>query len=406
MKHYMKLLSLVLVAGFLMAGTSAPAAAGFDKGPVTYTSGINIMVYGGNNFAPESDVFAANFERAGNTYTFVDLYDFDANLATDNPDALIMPRTHNILNAANLTAIATWFAMGEKLLWIGGESDFAGYYWANNTHNPLLSEIGSQLRLFSGSIEDPQSNDQSAYRVAVNETGVSSPMTDYVTADFGKVIMHGPTAILYEESGSGLYKDLRNATLGTGDLTNVNILLNTSAAAIALDSDLSFRTNGSDFYSYSSVTGNYPMLATDMVGTSMAVLSGESITTDYKFMNGDTTENDRDQHNGSVIIARVFAWFFTEVNGFDSVDIYEDYETETVTDTLTETETETETEIETNVVTQVQTNVVTSNVNVPTTVKTTVTQTNSEGKSPVDPLMIFLGITAAGAIGLIARRRY
>jgi hypothetical protein len=121
------------------------------------------------------------------------------------------------MTAGNLSAIATWFADGDKMLWVGGESDFGGYYDGNNTANPLLAEIGAELRLFTGSIEDPTSNDAAAYRVVVNTTGVSSSMTDYVTDGFVHLVMHGPAAVTYAV-GDGTMGDLRNATLG--DFTN------------------------------------------------------------------------------------------------------------------------------------------------------------------------------------------
>ncbi len=46
-----------------MAGYSAPALAGYDKGPVVF-EGIKLLTYGGNNFATSVDTLKANFERA------------------------------------------------------------------------------------------------------------------------------------------------------------------------------------------------------------------------------------------------------------------------------------------------------------------------------------------------------
>ncbi|MHA2503893.1 MAG: hypothetical protein ACXAE3_13620, partial [Candidatus Kariarchaeaceae archaeon] len=206
MKNDVKILSFLMVGIFLLASTSAPAAAGYDKGPVTYATGLDIMVFGGNAFAPEADVLQANWERADATVTQVDDYDFVTNLATDNPDVLLLPRTVDV-NAANITAIANWFATGDKLLWVGGESDFGGFYNASEVGNPLLAEIGTALRIDAGAVEDPESSDAAAYRVIVNETGVASPMTNYVTAGFEHLVMHGPTAVSYFD---GTYMDLRN----------------------------------------------------------------------------------------------------------------------------------------------------------------------------------------------------
>ena len=84
---------------------------------------------------------------------------------------------------------------------------------------------------------NPQSRDASAYRVLVNETGVSSALTNYVTADFVQAIMRSYTAVLYEVNSTN-YGDLRTAEL-SGAMSNVSIVLNTGKAAIAIDSDLS-----------------------------------------------------------------------------------------------------------------------------------------------------------------------
>ena len=374
-----------------MAGYSAPAIAGYDKGPVVYVDGIDILAYGGNNFATSVDTLKANFERLdGNSVTFAEDNDFATDLATDNPDVLLLPRTHNIFSAANLSAIEAWFEQGDKLLWVGGESDYAGYYQANHTSNPLLEQISSDLRLDSGSVEDPTSNDAAAYRVVVNETGVSSDMTDYVTEGFNQVVMHGPTAVAYADNSTH-WGDLRSADLSTFD-NEVNIILETSEGAIALDGDLSLK--GSDFYAYADgVNGSYPMLVTQtMPGASdtesLVVVSGESIFTDYKFMNGDTTEKGGEMHNGSVVIANLITYFFMEIASgvYDAYGVFEDYETETETEFETETETETET--------------VTADA-----VTTTVTQEESEGKSPVDPTFMILGLASIAAMSFAIRRR-
>ena len=374
-----------------MAGYSAPAIAGYDKGPVVYVDGIDILAYGGNNFATSVDTLKANFERLdGNSVTFAEDYDFAEDLAADNPDVLLLPRTHNIFSAANLSAIEAWFEQGDKMLWVGGESDYGGYYAANNTSNPLLEQISSDLRLDSGSVEDPTSNDAAAYRVVVNETGVSSDMTDYVTEGFNQVVMHGPTAVAYADNATH-WGDLRLVDLDSFD-NEVNVILETSEGAIALDGDLSLK--GSDFYAYADgVNGSYPMLVTQtMPGAadteSLVVVSGESIFTDYKFMNGDTTEKGGEMHNGSVVIANLITYFFMNIASgvYDTYGVFEDYETETETEFETETETETET--------------VTADA-----VTTTVTQEESEGKSPVDPTFMILGLASIAAMSFAIRRR-
>jgi hypothetical protein len=414
MKNYIKFISLLLVGTFIMAGYSAPALAGYDKGPVVYVEGIKLLAYGGNNFATSVDTLKANFERAdGNNVTWVDEYDFATQLASDDPDVLLLPRTHNVFSAGNLSAIETWFESGDKFLWIGGESDYAGYYDANNTGNPLLAEISSDLRLDSGSVEDPTSNDAAAYRVVVNSTGVSSDLTDYVTDGFNQLVMHGPTAVAYAVNSTH-WGDLRTADLAFSG-NEVNIVLNTSAGAIALDGNLGLQN--SDYYAYNNVTGNYPMLVTQTIDDvngakdSMVAVSGESIFTDYKFMNGDTTEKKGEWHNGSVVIANLISYFFLNLasGSYDSVSIYEDFETETETEYETETETETETEAGVNVtVTEAGANVTVTQDAATVTADgstVTVTQQESEGKSPIDPTFMVLGMASIVAMSFAIRRR-
>jgi len=307
MKRLFKLTAISLVAVFLLAGAHAPASGVTYPVPsITYPTGLKIMVYDGNNFETNSSGFAGNWTNAGNTVDYVLSYDFASNATLSSYDAILLPRTMG-LNEANITAISTWFHSGHKFLWVGADSDYSGLWLASDTANPLLTKVNTNLRVDAGSIEDPQSNDQAAYRVVANETGVSSPITDYVTKDFVQEIFHGPAAVTYQDGANGDYMDLRNATLANVGTGNISIIVNASAAAVASDSDLSL--TGADFYGYSSVSGNYPMLASDVVGNSMVVVSGESIFTDYKYMYGNALENSQAWHNGSIVVDRVVNWY-------------------------------------------------------------------------------------------------
>ena len=75
--------------------------------------------------------------------------------------------------------IKNWFASGDKLLWVAGNSDFANTF-ETAKKNTLLSDIGSALRLTDEQIEDAVSNDGEAYRLIAPNNGVSSILTDKV----------------------------------------------------------------------------------------------------------------------------------------------------------------------------------------------------------------------------------
>ena len=295
------LLAIGLTVVFLIAGANPAISAA-----TPYPKGLKILNYYGNSFEPAAEGFKANWTAAGNTYVNVTNYDF-SKLGSDGYNILLLPRTMG-LSATDISNIQTWFATGDKLLWVGGDSDYAGLYVAQDTANPLLTKIGTQLRMSAISVEDPASNDEAAYRVVANETGVSSTLTDYVTQGFNRMVFHGPAAVNY--MANGVAHDLRNASL-TGDLANVNIVINSSSHAIASDADLTLGQN--DFYAQSNTTGHYPMLVTDMASNSMVVVSAESVFTDYKNMYGHNDENGGDAHQGGMVVDRLISYYFNEI---------------------------------------------------------------------------------------------
>ena len=273
----------------------------------TFAKGLKILNYEGNTFEPYAYGFANNWTRAGNTVDNFTTYDF-SNLIKDGYNVLMLPRTMG-LNQTDIDNIATWYATGKKQLWLGGDSDYAGLFQADDTMNPLLATIGSALRVSSISIEDPVSNDMAAYRVIANETGVPSNLTDFVTEQFQRMVFHGPTVIHY--AINGIAHDLRNATLGTGALSGVDIVINSSKYALPMDSDLSL--GSSAFYTYSKITGHYPMLVTDQINGSMIIVAGEAVWTDYKYMYATFDENGADPHQGSMIVDRLINYYFLNV---------------------------------------------------------------------------------------------
>ncbi|MCY3412530.1 MAG: hypothetical protein INQ03_12905 [Candidatus Heimdallarchaeota archaeon] len=269
--------------------------------------GKNILIYfGRSNLSFTSINFQQNYTNAGNTVTMTDNYDFSS-FETDGYNALFLTGTQN-LTTSEIGAITMWFNQGGKMLWVGGDSDFNGYYKADEI-NPLLSSIGTGLRIDGGSIEDSVVNDGAPYRVLANKRGPNSGLVEYVMQGVSYAAFHGPTAISWFNGVN--YVDLRSMTLPE----SVDIVITSSENAISLDSDLSL--NASDFYASNPITGNYPMVATERIGNSMVVASGESIFSDYKKMYDDFTEKKTLtlHHQGKLLVDRLLKYFFYQFEG-------------------------------------------------------------------------------------------
>ena len=344
--------TLILVL-FVLSGMNTPVATSHTR---EYPTGLDILVYYDDldQYSTDYAGLTSNYTAAGNTVTVVTQsnWSFDTN-SSDAYDVIFLSDwgsgvfNGSTATVANNDAIKLWFDSGDKLLWVGSDSDFGGSWVANQT-NPLLAAIGTELRFDAGAIADPESNDGSAsYRVVGNETGVSSEYVDTLTAGFVEMVFHGPTSIIYTDDSDASYKDLRNATL-----TDVDVLINSSAFAEALDQDVS--VGDDDYYAYLDVTlnGSYPMLVVDHnanglgINDSLLVVSGERVFSDYKNMYGTTKEKNADWHDGANIVDRIVFDFFANVKLGQTVVVHNRYITltKTATKSVTETQNFTETQ--------------------------------------------------------------
>lgn len=281
-----------------------------------YPTGINILIYYDNAVTPTSNEYnglKTNFTNAGNTVKITNQtnFDFTSDELSEYDALLISIEGSTIFDAAtnpDVVAINDWFDTGNKLLWVAGADDF-GNYWRANQTNPLLEAIGTPLRFDAGGMQDFASNDGAAYRVLANSTGTSSPLVDYVSANFTNAFFFAPTAINYHD-GSKI-TDLRNASLPQ----TIDIVLNSSRFATIIDQDLS--QGEDDYYINSATVGSYPMVAVDhnsSASNSMLVLSGEKMFSDYKFMYGSTRFYDTSQsHDGSMVVDKLMSYYFVEV---------------------------------------------------------------------------------------------
>lgn len=289
--------ALFLVAIMAIMSFSGPVAA--DE----LVSGKTFLIANGGVFEPDVNGFYTNYTNAGNTVingSDMTMDDLKAKLTSD-VDALFLPA--NNFTGEDLTFIKEWFALGGKLLWVAGDSDFGGFFLAGDL-NPVLEEVGSVLRLDAGAVDDPVSNDGASYRVVANQLGdgpISDEIKDYVGVGNFTMPFHGPTSVYYVKDGAPA--DLREA-----DLENVEVVVKSSPNATAIDQDLS--AGPGDYYASINAKGNLPLLAVEKMDTNYVVVSGEGVFRDYKNMYGNALEKSGEFHYGSFVVDEIISYVF------------------------------------------------------------------------------------------------
>ncbi|MCH8907895.1 MAG: hypothetical protein IH840_12475 [Candidatus Heimdallarchaeota archaeon] len=393
-------LASLLIGLFLVSGVQTTKA----DAATAYPTGLKILVFydSQDSYSTDYKGLVANYTAAGNTVTVVTEtnWNFTVNDTTGYDALFVSVWGSDIFNETTnlqVQSIKTWFDLGSKLLWVGGESDFAGNWIANKT-NPLLQALGTNLRFDAGAVGDSVSNDgDGSHRVVANVTGVNSTFVFAVTQGFKEMIFHGATPIYYDMAG--VSKDLRNMTLPS----TIDVVINTSRFAEAQDQDTS--VGNDDYYKYINISapdyhdinGSFPMLVVDWAAgssDSVLVLSGERVFSDYKNMYGTIREKSRGLHQGSAVVDAIVNYYFVTMKGGAGVLVHNKYNT--LTDTVTNTETETETETEAAI-----TNTETETV-ITTAAGSVVTETTTETESPVNMIAVFFAISVTA---LYFRRR-
>ncbi len=211
-----------------------------------------------------------------------------------------MPGTN--LTAGESTALADWFATGNKAMWLATDSDFTTAAAVDGPiyQNDLLEAVGAKLRFEPSSVESPDVNVEAPYRVLVpifnRAPGVASNLTANVRMGF----FHGP-AILCGWNGTD-YVDLETVTL-----ENVTWVAKTSGKSVLVETDPTYlayaHTEGEE--------GPFVIMAAEEAGTNKIVLSGEAIFTIYKHMYGYPGERDYPQDD-MILVKNVFNWFAVE----------------------------------------------------------------------------------------------
>jgi len=211
----------------------------------------------------------------------------------DNYDALFIPGSRAPYTSEEMTHIRNWLMSKTKVLFIGGDSDYSGYFNASASINPLLEFLGSSIRLDAGAIADATNNDGMSYRVLATQPG-NGTIGSIVNVGIKQILLHGPTAIYGYMNNAPV--DLRNTTI-----PNVEVLFYYSNTSQPLDQDVS--DSEADFYfKHGSVIGNYPAVVVERINSSYLVLAGEALFTDYKNMFGIRGEHGTPLDNYAFVI--------------------------------------------------------------------------------------------------------
>ena len=291
----MKKLKLIfittIIATMLIASSANSSAIGFYPTEIDkHGNVIAFDLYHGGYHSNDIKNLAHNFTAADNLVTYI-------NQTWELPDEVdVLFLTEADAGAewlpTQVTDIVNWMALGGKLLWVAGDSDYAGLF--NPTPiNDILSALGAITRMDKTSISDAVYNDGASYRVAATQMGIGDPMYDgELIGDLSVnmvagIICHGPCSIVGYNGTE--YVDLR---LGHSVFPDrLWTIMRYSENATADDSDVS--DGPLDLYAYSAESGNYPAVVYEYLDTvnSHIVASGEAIYSNYKYMYDQRTEN-------------------------------------------------------------------------------------------------------------------
>ena len=287
--------ALLIISLVAVSMSNVPVVQAQDNKPV-----ILIDISHGS-YHTEFTHFAGNWTEKGFNVTILSNPNVSiADMLNDNVKALLLPGNKVNYTATELAAIKSWFEQGHRLLWVAGDSDYGGHFNSNSALNPLLAYLGANLRLSTDAVDDTQSNDGASYRVIANETG-TDPVAKLLTRNVTRAVFHGPTSVLGWNNGP---VDLRNTTINGA---NISVVMKSSAAAKAIDQDVSYNPTY-DYYTYSTnITGYYPMLVVQFMSNSMLVVSGEANFADYKNMYSTITEHG-DPQDGKILVDNIMTY--------------------------------------------------------------------------------------------------
>lgn len=267
---------LFFILGLIIVVSSSFNRLGYSETPIEI-SGFSLMI--DTSHRPVHTLFEsfiANYTSAGN---YVEENDTIENLK--NYQALLIPGSRDPYSSDELETIRTWLYEKARVIFIGGDSDYGGFFNASKSINPLLNYIGSNVRLDAGAVADVENNDGMSYRVLATQPGNGS-IGSVINTGLKQILLHGPTAIFGYVNDTAV--DLRKT-----EIPNVEILFSYSNISVPLDQDASFTNE--DFYFNIPEIGNYPAVIVEKIQDSYLVLAGEVLFTDYKNMFGSEGEH-------------------------------------------------------------------------------------------------------------------
>jgi hypothetical protein len=246
---------------------------------------------------------------------------FDIRINSDNitasdltdVDILIIPSIGGPLNDFNFSTselgnIANWFDLGNKGIWVVGDSD---YYGPSMSYRPnqVLNAIGSSIYVESSSVES-EYNFGAYYRVSGALYNTEDQNAGYITSglpyqgDEAMASFHGPAAVIGKNS-TGEYVNLE-----TNILLNVEWVVQAKNATIILR-DPPEDVEGAQVHS-NNQEGNFTLMALQHsaggAGTGKIVVSGEAPFSTYKYMFNDPGEYEIPQ-NDYYLVYNTLNWF-------------------------------------------------------------------------------------------------
>ena len=299
--------ALILIVG-MIAGSLTPTIAYTSTITTTGATFAFDISHGGyhttmDDLSPLMD----NLTAAGNTVLLIN----ETWELPDAVDALFLTQSDDEFTAVEKADIKAWLGLGDKLLIATGDSDYGGYFQPAPINN-VLEYIGAMLRLDATSIEDPEFNDGSAYRVGANELGYGDDLYDDLVYNLTEgmlagIILHGPCAVLAFDGT--YYKDLRYGKSVFPSILEVLITYGQNGTSI--DSDVS----DTDLDLYAGETGYIPAVVYEKLvdlNDSHLIVGGEAFYTHYKFMYDQNTENgvyNGGTHYGQMFVDNIINFF-------------------------------------------------------------------------------------------------
>ncbi|MFW9769131.1 MAG: hypothetical protein ACFFEM_09950 [Candidatus Thorarchaeota archaeon] len=217
--------------------------------------------------------------------------------------------TSNGFTNQEVTDVADWFNAGGKFMWVGSDSDYAGYAYINANSSLILDAVGSHVYPEAISISDAISNCNASYRVVANKTSTNAFVANIVDG-VDAVLMHGPTSLYGSTSGA---EGTDVVALETTTIANVYPVLYYGASATIGDSDLVPPLANDDGDSGEFVAMTIEMNAGE-AGTGVIIVSGASPYGDYQPM--FTTEYYDVPLNGDALVKQAIEFGMNPPTGF------------------------------------------------------------------------------------------